>query len=98
MNVIALPRRQAIDRKTLLQDSAAESMRMLFDHIDSKGTTQARTPEEFFGFCAEDVAEMHFTKRDAGRGFWYRLNDGRVIDAAGRPSETDRTWYGPSAD
>ena len=42
---------------------------------------KARTPEEFYGFRPKDVVEMHFHKHGFGRGVWYRLKDGRVIEA-----------------
>ena len=96
MNVLPFPCRQATDRKKRLHEMAAHSLGMWFAHIRGRGETSARTPEEFYGFRAEDVAEIHYRKRGQGRGFWYRLNDGRVVDAAGKPSETDRTCY-PSA-
>lgn len=69
LKAIPQPRRQATDRKKLLHDMAAESLRMWFDHIKGKGGTRARSPEEFYGFRAEDVAEMRFRKRGFGRGF-----------------------------
>lgn len=95
--IVLPPPRRDTDRKMLLHDMAAESLRMWFDHIQGKGETSALSPEEFYGFRAEDVAEMHFRKRGVGRGFWYRLNDGRVFDAHGRPSQTARAcYYGPS--
>jgi hypothetical protein len=76
---------------------ARETMRGHVDELRTKGKTQAREPEEFYGFRAEDVSEMHFHKHGIGRGVWYRIKDGRVIDAVGKPSEPDRIWYVSSA-
>ena len=50
-------------------------------------TGSARTAEEFYGFRAQDVIEMHYRKRGSGRGLWFRLRNGRVISAVGRPSQ-----------
>jgi hypothetical protein len=59
--------------------------------------TQAATPEEFYGFNAEDVARVHLYKQGIGKGVWFRLNDGRVFDFTGKPSEPERHWYEASA-
>jgi hypothetical protein len=56
-------------------------------------TGEAQTPEAFFGFRSDEVAEVHFRKRGVGRGCWYRLRDGRVIDALGRPSQPTHACY-----
>lgn len=46
-------------------------------------TATARTAEEFYGFRAKDVIEMHYQKTGSGRGLWFRLRNGRVTNAAG---------------
>jgi hypothetical protein len=61
--------------------------------IRTKRKTRARTAEEFYGFREVDVVEMFFYKHGFGSGVWYRLKDGRVIDAFGKPSRRDRAWY-----
>ena len=59
--------------------------------------TRARTCREFYGFRASDVIMMHLQKQGSGSGLWFRLKDGRVIDALGRPSHRFRSWYaGPA--
>jgi hypothetical protein len=69
-----------------------------FSRLFSKGKNRgAETPEQFYGFRPEDVDEMHFHKQGFGKGVWYRVKDGRVIDALGRPSERERHWYAPKA-
>ena len=95
MNAQPFPHRQATVRQRPMHDIAADSMHMWFDHIRKKGETDALSPEQFYGFRAEDVAEIHFRKHGIGRGFWYRLNDGRVFDGHGNPSEPDRSCYEP---
>jgi len=72
---------------------ARETMSANFLRLRDAGKTKAGGPEELYGFRPEDVAEMHLTKQGFGRGLWYRLKDGRVIDAAGRPSDQERYWY-----
>lgn len=72
---------------------AGDAMHRQFLHLWNKGKTRARTPEAFYGFRAEDVTEMYAHKHGAGYGAWFRLKDGRVIDALGKPSERERAWY-----
>ena len=76
-----------------LHEVARQTMRAHLQQLRVAGETAAAEPEEFYGFRAEDVAEIHFQKHGAGRGVWYRLKDGRVIDAIEKPSEPDRIWY-----
>lgn len=77
---------------------AGDTMREHFGILKGKGKARAaKTPEEFYGFHPEDVVEMHSRKHGTGSGVWYRLKDGRVIDALGRPSENERAWYVASA-
>jgi hypothetical protein len=61
--------------------------------LRTRAMTRARTPEEFYGFRAEDVECLHFRKRRFGAGIWFRLKDGRVVDSLGRPSQRWRAWY-----
>lgn len=56
-------------------------------------TAAARTAEEFYGFSARDVIEMHVEKHGAGRGLWFRLKDGRVMYAAGKHAHWARSLY-----
>lgn len=57
------------------------------------GTTRADTKEQFFGFTAEEVAELHQHKQGFGRAVFFRLKDDRVFDSAAQPHEPDRTLY-----
>ena len=57
------------------------------------GFTQAESPEEFYGFHYNHVAEVHVHKQGEGDGIWFRLHDGRVFDIMGHPDESDRLWY-----
>ena len=73
---------------------AHKTMNAHFKALSAKGKNRgASTPESFYGFRAQDVDEMHFRKHGFGRGVWYRLKDGRVIDALAKPSEPGRHWY-----
>lgn len=58
-----------------------------------RARSNAASAEEYFGFAAHDVSDIHLRKHGTGRGVWFRLRDGRVYDCAARPSETDRMWY-----
>lgn len=78
---------------TKMLNLAGEAMRRQFLHLRRKRKTRARSPQEFYGFRAEDVSEIYLRKHGIGRGLWFRLKDGRVIDALGKPSERDRAWY-----
>jgi hypothetical protein len=88
----AQPRQRMIPDDEL-HEVARETMQAHLHRLRVTGKTEAHEPEEFYGFRAEDVTEMHFHKHGIGRGVWYRLKDGRVIDAIGKPSEPDRIWY-----
>jgi len=44
------------------------------------GGTTATTPEDFFGFHAQQVQTVHFHKHGHGEGIWFRLSCGRVVD------------------
>ena len=72
-------------------------MQERFHQLRRAKATKAATPEEFYGFKAEDVVHVHLHKHGFGRGLWLRLRDGRVFDAAGTPSQQDRDWYEASA-
>jgi hypothetical protein len=76
---------------------AHASMRAYFVVLKTNGKTRASTPETFYGFQAADVLEMYFHKRGSGNGLWYRLKDGRIIDALGKPSRRARSWYSARA-
>lgn len=68
-------------------------MQRQFDKLRQRRAIRAATPEELFGFRAEDVVKVYLHKRGFGRGLWFRLNDGRVLDAKGRPTHSERHWY-----
>jgi hypothetical protein len=55
--------------------------------------TSAKTKEQFYGFAASDVLTFHSHKQGLGAGLYYRLRDGRVVDAGGRPHDPDPIWY-----
>ena len=57
------------------------------------GVAQSPDPIRFYGFTPNDVSGLHFWKRDANDNVWFRLHDGRVIDADGKPSESDLHHY-----
>jgi len=96
MSSLATPRNRVIPDEEL-HSVAREAMREHFELLRAKGRTDAQAPEEFYGFTPEDVAEIHFHKQGFGRGVWYRLKDGRVINALGNQSDPERYWYVSSA-
>ena len=70
------------------------AMRAHFLVLRTQGrTAAARTAEEFYGFRARDVIEMHFEKRGPGRGLWFRLKDGRVVKAVGKSARRARSFH-----
>lgn len=88
------------DRKSLPEPAdeellrrADEIMRAHLLVLRTRKMTRANTPEEFYGFRAEDVECLHFQKRRFGAGLWFRLKDGRVLDALGQPSQRWRALY-----
>lgn len=62
-----------------LHDMVRETMDAWFRQVQDK--TRAKTPEQLYGFSVEEVVSIHHRK------------DGRIFDAAGRPSEKDPAWY-----
>jgi hypothetical protein len=54
---------------------------------------RAETKEEFYGFAASDVHTFYSHKQGLGAGLYYRLRDGRVIDAGGQPHDPDPLLY-----
>jgi hypothetical protein len=70
-----------------------QTMRKYHRHALMLAFTKATTPEEYFGFHHHDVKAIHLHKNGCGRGFWFRLRDGRVFDKFARPDEPDRIWY-----
>lgn len=51
-------------------------------------------PVSFYGFSPDDVFCVHFWKSEE-EGTWFRLHDGRVIDAEGQPCDPDQSLYAP---
>lgn len=49
------------------------------------GQTTASTAEEYFGFRAKDVRAIHFHKLGIGKGQWFRLQCGRVVNEVAMP-------------
>jgi len=68
-------------------------MRAYFLVLRTRGRTEAQTDEEFYGFCAEDVLEMHYQRKGPSRGLWFRLKDGRIINAFGEDPKQARSRY-----
>jgi len=56
-------------------------------------STTAKTKEEFYGFHASDIVRTHWWKAGYGGSVFFRLRDGRVIDAAGRSHDPDIVLY-----
>jgi hypothetical protein len=80
-----------------MQQIVDNTMRAHFLVMLTMRRTRARTCREFYGFQAGDVIMVHLQKQGLGSGLWFRLKDGRVIDALGRPSHRFRSWYaGPA--
>jgi len=92
MPTASQPRQRVIDDSEL-HKIARDTMQAHFRRLRERGKTKAATPEQLYGFRAEDVIEMHFRQHGTGAGVWYRLKDGRVIDALGKPAERERSWY-----
>ena len=57
------------------------------------GGTTASSPEEFFGFDHAQVQAVHFHKRGRGKGVWFRLQCGRVVDEVARSCARDPALY-----
>lgn len=55
--------------------------------------TEARSPEEYFGFSPEDIEAIHFHMQGFGEGAWFRLKDGRVFDRFAQASVSDPAYY-----
>ncbi len=93
MPAVSHPRQRVIDDDEL-HKIARDTMQAHFRRLMERGKNRgAGSPEEFYGFQPDDVIEMHFHRHGVGRGVWYRLKDGRVIDALGKPGHRERAWY-----
>ncbi len=57
------------------------------------GLTEARSKEEFYGFRASEIAEVHCRVMGFGDTVFFRLRDGRVFDVAARQHNPDPTLY-----
>lgn len=57
------------------------------------GLTQALSKEMFYGFCARDIARVHYHKQGFGSGVFFRLHGGSVIDTAACRHDPDPVWY-----
>jgi hypothetical protein len=61
------------------------------------GQTTAATAETYFGFHAGEVERVHLHKQGIGKGVWFRLRCGRVIDETARPCRADALLYDHAA-
>ena len=61
------------------------------------GGTKASSPEEFFGFHHRQVQTVHFHKQGVGRGIWFRLRCGRVVDEVARACRRNPDLYEEAA-
>jgi hypothetical protein len=57
------------------------------------GATTASTPEDYFGFSHNQVTGVHVHKAGVGKGLWFRLQCGRVVDDVARPSCSNPKLY-----
>lgn len=52
---------------------------------------------EFYGFSPDDVETIHFHKKGAGDGVWFRLKNGLVFDKAAEPCDPEPSLYDTTA-
>ena len=57
------------------------------------GQTTAATAEQYFGFRAKDVQAIHFHKLGSGKGHWFRLQCGRVVNEVAMPACCNPNLY-----
>ena len=74
-----------------------ELMRMNHRQSVLLGGTTASSPEEFFGFHHRQVQTVHFNKQGVGRGIWFRLRCGRVVDEVARACRRNPELYDEAA-
>ena len=75
------------------RDRIEKAMERYFLINKQLGLTAARTKEEFYGFEVCQVWKIHLHKQGSGRGVYYRLISGAVVDSAGDRHEWDETLY-----
>ena len=61
------------------------------------GGSRASTPEEFFCFHHNQVKMVHFHKCGVGKGIWFRLHCGRVVDEAANAAIRELDMYDDAA-
>jgi hypothetical protein len=61
--------------------------------VETGLTTAGTTPEQYLGFKVIDIECVHYHLAGVGGGFWFRLDDGRVVDGQGRPCNSDPSLY-----
>lgn len=81
-------RKRHAQRQQKVLGMITRAMRAYHLVLRIKGKTRTTTHEEFYGFQARDVVEIYTRKKGFGSGVWYRLKDGRVIDAFGKRSSS----------
>ena len=77
-----------------IMPAAYQSLMQKYWHrARTDGTTNALTPEEFYGFTSSEIKATHHHKQGRGAGLWFRLRDGRVFDKFGHSDEGDPILY-----
>jgi hypothetical protein len=69
------------------------TMEEWFQLMKNLEVTQTRTKEEFYGFHASDIAELHFYVMGFGECVFFRLHNGRVFDVAAREHDPNPLLY-----
>jgi len=79
--------------RSLVELQAADLMKECQKNAIERGDlAPGDSVEKYLGFSVTDVSMVH---RDKGteHGVWFRLDDGRVIDAQGKECDPDRELY-----
>jgi hypothetical protein len=76
-----------------LPKTPAEAMTKYFLTARLLERTTAGTPEEFYGFTADDVLTLHFEQLGGPGGIFFRLKDGRVFTWDAQLTDPDPLLY-----
>ena len=79
--------------KVVMMQSCEFTMEKWFQMSKGLGLTKAASKEEFYGFRASDIVEVHCKLVGICEVVYFRVRDGRVFDCMAREKDPDPRLY-----